>query len=799
MAQIVTQLVVDSSGAKTGVAEFEAAMKRAKDAAVAGGTATATSFDAAQRKWVESLGRTDPVIKAQIAQQQALARQQAINDNAVRLGIATQEAAAAQLAKVKAQHDATIASVREHSGQLTVAERAMVGFRNATSGVQGQLVALSAGAGPVGVFLSALGPWGLAAAIGIGAATKAMSAMSEASHELAQKSQELRMFSEATGLTTTQVQALRAEAGKFGLTSEEIQSAIQQFTARFNELRVGQGELLTQVRRVNPALADQMAGAKDAAEAMTLFGQALAQTGNIFERNALVRAGAGRGGLAAANFFANVDVNALTQSYEAAGKALDKNLIDKLAKLEIEIAKTSAKAKQNIASIFAEDDLQVELRWAKGWLEFSESVKNFSISGDLRYLLESILKIQIGGPGTLLGKMGIDYSAGYKVQQPAQITVTPQAPEVVTLPMPRDRPAQADPRYVAEQLRGQITALGDAATFAQRYSLAMQDLAIKGKEAGLTQGQLARANGALAASFALQPLQQRIGLLAELATSTDVVRAKELELQLARARGVEISAKEEARIKERARLQFEYSQLLGPNGQLAFERDQIGRSDIDATVAARLRSANLPIDFNSTEAGLIRVNEQLKLGKDLATEFAQGFARDMMNGVNATQALGNAMNRLASRLMDMAINNLVSKAFGGLFGGGGFSLPNIFGSANGNVFSGGNIVPFQKGGVLTQPTMFPMANGGVGIAREAGEDEAIIPLRRGSDGRLGVSNYGSGGSVYQDNRQFIIDARGAGPREVEVLRAEIAKLRNDVPKMAVGAVSRTRVVRPGAI
>jgi phage-related minor tail protein len=71
-------------------------------------------------------------------------------------------------------------------------------------------------------------------------------------------------------------------------------------------------------------------------------------------------------------------------------------------------------------------------------------------------------------------------------------------------------------------------------------------------------------------------------------------------------------------------------------------------------------------------------------------------------------------------------------------------------SAKGNIFMGGNVIPFASGGVINSPRIFPMANGGVGLAGEAGP-EGILPLRRDSKGNLGViaanSNKGGGGNV----------------------------------------------------
>ena len=55
----------------------------------------------------------------------------------------------------------------------------------------------------------------------------------------------------------------------------------------------------------------------------------------------------------------------------------------------------------------------------------------------------------------------------------------------------------------------------------------------------------------------------------------------------------------------------------------------------------------------------------------------------------------------------------------------------------------GGIVPFASGGVISNPMTFPLSGGRVGLAGEAGA-EAIMPLRRGPDGRLGIAAHGPG-------------------------------------------------------
>ena len=46
--------------------------------------------------------------------------------------------------------------------------------------------------------------------------------------------------------------------------------------------------------------------------------------------------------------------------------------------------------------------------------------------------------------------------------------------------------------------------------------------------------------------------------------------------------------------------------------------------------------------------------------------------------------------------------------------------------------------------MIGTPTYFPLRQGGIGLAGEAGP-EAILPLARGPDGRLGISAAGGGG------------------------------------------------------
>lgn len=69
----------------------------------------------------------------------------------------------------------------------------------------------------------------------------------------------------------------------------------------------------------------------------------------------------------------------------------------------------------------------------------------------------------------------------------------------------------------------------------------------------------------------------------------------------------------------------------------------------------------------------------------------------------------------------------------------------VFPFAKGGTFSQGRVTPFASGGIVSGPTHFPM-RGGMGLMGEAGP-EAIMPLKRGPDGKLGVQAGGGGAPV----------------------------------------------------
>ena len=163
------------------------------------------------------------------------------------------------------------------------------------------------------------------------------------------------------------------------------------------------------------------------------------------------------------------------------------------------------------------------------------------------------------------------------------------------------------------------------------------------------------------------------------------------------------------------------------------------------------------------------------------TSAAEGFASTLISGftsgADATDTLRSALQQLANTLLSNAFSgqgggllSILTRGFGGGFGaitGGGAQVAAATAGAVGLFAQGGAFT----NGIVTRPTLFPMANG-AGLMGEAGP-EAVMPLARGRDGSLGVRASG-GGSVV--NNIYVSLAGANGNQEVA-----------DIATRAVGA------------
>ena len=130
----------------------------------------------------------------------------------------------------------------------------------------------------------------------------------------------------------------------------------------------------------------------------------------------------------------------------------------------------------------------------------------------------------------------------------------------------------------------------------------------------------------------------------------------------------------------------------------------------------------------------------------MSRSFGLGLRRAFDGVVFDGTRLSDAMRQLGRSITNMLYTTAmrpVQNAIGGALASGlSGVMANVMPFAQGGAFSQGRVMPFAKGGVVAGPVTFPM-RGGTGLMGEAGP-EAIMPLTRGADGRLGVRAEGGG-------------------------------------------------------
>ncbi len=180
--------------------------------------------------------------------------------------------------------------------------------------------------------------------------------------------------------------------------------------------------------------------------------------------------------------------------------------------------------------------------------------------------------------------------------------------------------------------------------------------------------------------------------------------------------------------------------------------EQLGNGTI-STAKWKDEVAKLRAEYEKIPGVVTKVDERQKDAKNTSDQFgisAKLWANDLSKGladaiVNA-EDLGDALSAILKQLASSALQSLFGKIFG-----------SIFGAADGAAFSGGRVLAYANGGIVSSPTIFPMASG-MGLMGEAGP-EAIMPLRRGADGRLGVEGAGGGTTVVNHFHIQAIDSR----------------------------------------
>jgi hypothetical protein len=245
------------------------------------------------------------------------------------------------------------------------------------------------------------------------------------------------------------------------------------------------------------------------------------------------------------------------------------------------------------------------------------------------------------------------------------------------------------------------------------------------------------------------------------------------------------------------------SQAAGILDQIERLEAALGRGGLKGGALARVTRdlEKLRYEYELMQLSLAQ-QEAIKIAFEGIEQFADAFGSAISGAQSFAKAFEQMGRSILQMLAQLAAKFVILEALKALFPGSKFvgGVASALGFANGGVIQGG-VQKFASGGILTGPTLFPMARG-MGLAGEAGA-EAIVPLRRNASGNLGVgaspvnvtvvNNAGAQISVQQDERSgevsVIVD------QAVTRVAADIARGDGRVSRSLQSAYQLSRVKR----
>jgi len=249
---------------------------------------------------------------------------------------------------------------------------------------------------------------------------------------------------------------------------------------------------------------------------------------------------------------------------------------------------------------------------------------------------------------------------------------------------------------------------------------------------------------------------------------------KRIALLDADTRAVGLSESARARLRVVAELEVAATRANAEAGrknvEVTEEQRRVinGLADAYAGAAARMEAARSPLQQWIRESQ--DLNRRLEeFGAGALDNISDEFTDVVTGSKKVSDAFKDMADSIIKDLTRILIRKAIGGAIGAMFGGPagmgiGSSLGGMLGGASSSYMMGGVQVPlfakggvfnhgmpitaFARGGVVNSPITFPFKNG-TGLMGEAGP-EAIMPLTRGSDGKLGVQALGGGGGIVNN-------------------------------------------------
>ncbi|MER9702662.1 hypothetical protein NKJ10_00170 [Mesorhizobium sp. M0204] len=441
------------------------------------------------------------------------------------------------------------------------------------------------------------------------------------------------------GLSTTALQELGFGFAQAGVEQAEFETGMEQFSKRIGEAATKGGRLADILKANGIAIRDSNGQIRSSEQLLGSYAELIRNATSDQEKMLLVTEAFGRGGgamLVGLNDGAQGILN-MKKAAEDAGGVIDEQLLRRAEEMGD--------------------------RWDAAWRRFTVSSQSAiltavegldSLNGRMQEFLKNRQAVEMGDlAGSLVGKPG----------------------DVLTGPGKGDKPNAVDVR-IAQAFGGEIAKADDKLIehLKARYGKAMNRATVIPSETS------DKAGGTKAKSSAPNDFEREIAQTQRRITT--------LRAETAAQAGVNPLIDDYGAAVEAARIRQELLNAAQQAGvaitpEVSARIDALAESYANASVDAKKLAEEQDRTRQSAE-------EFASIGKDVLG----GFISDLRAGKTASEALSNALNKVADKLIDIALNALFSTSGGGIFG----MIASFFGFSG-----GGSVTGFASGGHVRGP------------------------------------------------------------------------------------------------
>lgn len=218
----------------------------------------------------------------------------------------------------------------------------------------------------------------------------------------------------------------------------------------------------------------------------------------------------------------------------------------------------------------------------------------------------------------------------------------------------------------------------------------------------------------------------------------------------------------------------------------AFEQGKISAEQFSE--AAQVALGNIP---EAAKPATDTFLDMTLVANDAANSMADAFTNYLFNPMD--KSIEEMLASFLKAIAQMIAQALILKAIKTGMSAMGFAF------ARGGVFEEGGVKAFASGGVVTRPTPFKFASGGQfksGLMGEAGP-EAILPLKRGPDGRLGVTVTGTRGGEDNTVVNITVNQLGGESQISSGTNDDARELANRIKGVVLEVINTQK--RPGGL